>query len=147
MQRYDFLGHSQTDAAAALLGRAFIEFLLDERQLSLGYALTVVTHGRHELSPIAPQRDVDALAVRAVFRGVVQNVEEYLLHAVAVAVDEVVRLNVLIVVQADAALLEQIFVHIDRLVQLDGQVEGFDLELHAAGLDTREVQELLYHAR
>ena len=108
-------------------------------------ALAVVAHGCDDLASVPAQDDIDFLTVRSVFRSVVQNIEEYLLHAVAVAVDIVIGIHILVIAELDTAFVQQVFVHINRLIQLDRQVEQLDLQLHAARFDAGEIQQLLHH--
>ena len=64
----------------------------------------------------------------------------------AIAVDVVVCIHIFVVQQADSALFEQVFIHINRFIQLDGHIKRLNLQLHAAGFDARKVQQLLDHA-
>ena len=144
----DLVAHGKADAAAARLGRALIELLLDVGQLRLGDAVAEVADADDVVFILLRHGDDDALAVAAVLGGVVEHVAEHLLQPLRVADDLLLeQLPAALILEGDAVLTEELAVGIDCVLELSLQIDALDAQREAAVLHLRELQQLLDHVR
>ena len=147
MTRDYLVAHGKADASAAVLGAALVELLLDVRQLALRYAAAIVADADMYARGVGSERDVDLLAVPAVLRGVVEQVQEHLLQPLRVAGNQRDLGGGLSVVHLNTGLTHQLAVGEYRVLKLGGDVDKLDAEIEAPVLYAGEFQHLRHHAR
>ena len=76
MHLHDVAADGKADACAAALGAALIKLLLDEGELVRGDALAEIPDMDDTLAVVGGSRDLDPVAVGAVFPGVVDDVQK-----------------------------------------------------------------------
>ncbi len=145
MEPDDLVADGKADAAAARLGGALVELLLDEGQLLRRDTGSVVAHADNDIVLLGARRNVHTLAGAAVLAGVVQHVGKDLLHALTVGCDGRDLFLARIVADLDALLAKQLAIGVNSVLQLGNEVDRVDAEREAAVLDLREIEQLLHH--
>ncbi len=118
------------------------ELLEYGRLVRRGDADAGVANGNHRLSIVEPRRYVDAAAVRRELDGVRQEIEQDLLELALVGHD-VAELRIDLLRERDAVALRALAHECQRIRQCERDVEGRRLEIHAAGLDLRQVEDVV----